>query len=130
MFAPRILIADDEQHIVQVLSLTLGRAGYDIDTATDGDTAWTSIQRSRPDLLITDQLMPGLTGRELAKRIHDLPGHKPIPVLMVSGRESVTNTQTGGAVSAVLPKPFSPRQVLAHVQELVGPPRNEEETTR
>ena len=130
MFAPRILIADDEQHIVQVLSLTLGRAGYDIDTATDGDTAWTSIQRSRPDLLITDQLMPGLTGRELAKRIHDLPGHTPIPVLMVSGRESVTNTQTGGAVSAILPKPFSPRQVLAHVQELVGPPRNEEEITR
>lgn len=130
MFAPRILIADDEQHIVQVLSLTLGRAGYDVDTARDGHAAWERIQRQRPDLLITDQLMPGYTGRQLADMARDLPGKAPLPVLIVSARESVTNTATDDAVSAVLPKPFSPRQVLAHVQELVGPAHSAEEPHR
>lgn len=130
MHSPRILIADDEQHIVQVLSLTLDRAGYDVVTAEDGDAAWHAVQQQRPDLIITDQVMPGLTGRELAARVRQVPGNESLPVLMVSAREIDPDPNTSRAVSAVLPKPFSPRQVLAHVQDLVGPARQDEEPKR
>ena len=120
MNPPRILVVDDEQHIVQVLSLSLRKAGYDVETAADGDAAWHAIENRRPDLLITDQVMPGITGLELAQRIHNTDD-KPLPVLIITARQPNLNTDGIDNIAAILPKPFSPRQVLAQVSQQVGP---------
>ena len=117
----RILIVDDERHIVQVLSLTLSRQGYEIITAEDGDAAWLAFCQHTPDLVITDLSMPGLSGTELAQRVH------PKPVMVVTARQLSPGSGGSSNITAVLPKPFSPRQVLSHVVELVGPARTDEE---
>lgn len=128
MKPPRIMVVDDEQHIVQVLSLTLRKAGYDVACADDGDAAWDAIQRQRPDLLITDQAMTGMTGTELARQVNINSDNKPVPVLIVTARQPLPDADADPAVAAVLPKPFSPRQVLAHVHDLVGPSTARQET--
>ena len=130
MSAPRILIADDEQHIVQVLSLTLNRAGYRVVTASDGEAAWQALTHTPVDLIITDQAMPGLTGTQLTTQARALPGNEGLPVLVVTARKLPAETGQGNPANAVLPKPFSPRGVLAHVEALVGPAPHVEETSR
>ena len=65
----RILIVDDEPHVVRVLKLALERAGYLVDQAGDGKEALEYLQRSEPDVLITDIDMPRMTGRELCTHI-------------------------------------------------------------
>jgi len=129
MKPPRILIADDERHIVQVLSLTLTREGYDVVTAGDGDAAWQAVLHQDPDLIITDQAMPGLTGTELASQVQSMGRDNPLPVMIVTAKQLAPQPWDVSNVAAVLPKPFSPRQVLAHVAELVGPARATEEKT-
>lgn len=129
MKPPRILIADDERHIVQVLSLTLTKQGYDVVTAGDGDAAWQAVLHQDPDLIITDQAMPGLTGTELASQVQTMGRDTPLPVMIVTAKQLAPQPWDVSNVAAILPKPFSPRQVLAHVAELVGPARPIEEKT-
>jgi CheY-like chemotaxis protein len=64
----RILIVDDEAHILQVLSLKLRNAGYDVLTAVDGEEAFEYASKQQPDLVITDFQMPYMTGRRAATR--------------------------------------------------------------
>ena len=126
----RILIADDEQHIVQVLSLTLTRGGYDVVTADSGDAAWQAVLQHDPDLIITDESMPGMTGTQLAQRVHKNEQYgqgKTTPVLIVTARHIAPTDGPSANITGILPKPFSPRQVLAHVADLVGPARASEE---
>ncbi|XAM01093.1 response regulator [Phycisphaeraceae bacterium D3-23] len=121
MNPPRILVVDDEQHIVQVLSLTLRRAGYSVETATDGDAAWRAIQTDRPDLVITDQSMPGITGTQLVERLQHATDGASLPVLIITAKRMAIEPNENHAVTAILPKPFSPREVLSKVYDLVGP---------
>ncbi|MEM9415538.1 MAG: response regulator [Planctomycetota bacterium] len=120
MTPPRILVVDDEQHIVQVLSLTLHRAGYDVKTATNGDAAWQAIQADQPDLMITDQAMPGITGTQLVERLQENPETAKLPVLIITARRMAIEPNTHSTVTDIMPKPFSPREVLAKVSHLVG----------
>ncbi|MFI4859730.1 MAG: response regulator [Phycisphaerales bacterium JB063] len=120
MTPPRILVVDDEQHIVQVLSLTLRRAGYDVITATDGDAAWRAIENDEPDLLITDESMPGITGTQLIERLQHHRDHAELPILIITARRMAIEPHDHHAVTAILPKPFSPREVLSKVHDLVG----------
>ena len=70
----RVLICDDELHIVKPLALKFRKAGYEVVTAEHGEDAWTVIQQQTPDLLISDILMPELDGFGLVSRIRD---HEP-----------------------------------------------------
>ncbi|KPK86310.1 MAG: hypothetical protein AMJ81_01650 [Phycisphaerae bacterium SM23_33] len=118
----KILVADDEAHILHIVSLKLAKAGYEVVTAIDGEEALELCLAERPDLLITDFQMPYLTGLELCQRLsrHDKTKDIPVLVLTARGFEIQPHKMAGANIVGVLSKPFSPREVLAKVQALMG----------
>src|SRR4051812_6939287 len=86
MSEKRILVADDESHILHVVSLKLRNAGYAVLTARDGQEALEIAQAEHPDLLITDYHMPGLSGLELCKKLKRDPATESIPTIMLTAR--------------------------------------------
>jgi len=118
----RIVVADDEAHILHVVSMKLSNAGYDVQTAEDGEEALELCQTDPPDMLITDYQMPYMSGVELCKALRQSESTKNIPAMMLTARgfdvEPAEMIEAG--ISAVLAKPFSPREVLSKVVELVG----------
>ena len=125
---PLILVIDDEAHIVHVVSLKLSKAGYEVITAEDGEEGLQVAMEQKPDLIITDYQMPFLTGMELCIELKQHETTCAIPALMLTARgfslagDSIDQTNIAGVIS----KPFSPRDVLAKVRDLVGEPINEE----
>jgi two-component system, OmpR family, alkaline phosphatase synthesis response regulator PhoP len=121
----RIVVADDEAHILHVVSMKLSNAGYAVQTAEDGEEALELCQTDPPDMLITDYQMPYMNGMELCKALRKSDCTKSIPAMMLTARgfdiEPPEMIEAG--ISAVLAKPFSPREVLAKVIELVGDPK-------
>ena len=114
-----ILVADDESHILNVVSLKLRNAGFNVLTASDGQEALDIAMQDRPDLLITDYHMPLLSGLEVCQRLRQ--ANKAIPAIMLTARgynlEPGDMTQSG--ILRMVSKPFSPRQLLAAVQEVL-----------
>jgi CheY-like chemotaxis protein len=125
MNSRRILVADDEPHIVGVLALKLRNAGFDVRTAADGEEAWELASKDPPDLVITDLQMPYMTGLDLCAKLKKHPATASIPAIMLTARGHAlapadlepTN------IRLVLSKPFSPREVLEHVEKILGQPR-------
>jgi len=118
---PRILLADDEAHILHVVSLKLRNAGYEVMTAADGQEALELARAERPDLVITDYQMPQLTGLELCAELRAEEATRDIPALMLTARGfSLTDEDLARTnIAEVISKPFSPRAILTRVQELL-----------
>ena len=116
-----ILVADDESHILHVVSLKLRNAGYRVITARDGQEALNLAYAERPDLIITDYHMPQLSGLELCRLLKNDPATQSIPAIMLTARgyhlEPHDTEQSG--ILRMLNKPFSPRNLLATVQEVL-----------
>jgi two-component system alkaline phosphatase synthesis response regulator PhoP len=118
----KILVADDESHILHVVSLKLRNAGYSVVTACDGQEALELAQAELPDLLIIDYHMPRLSGLELCQRLKHEPVANRIPAILLTARGydlDVESAQSSGIVR-ILSKPFSPRQLLATVNEVLA----------
>ncbi|HTL31033.1 MAG TPA: response regulator [Tepidisphaeraceae bacterium] len=118
-----VLLCDDEVHILRASEFKFARAGFDVRCANDGEEGWQAIQERQPDIVITDCQMPRLDGLGLAKRIHDDPTTTHIPVLMLTGKGFEiprTDKWKECGIVEVLPKPFSPRELLAKAQLLLG----------
>lgn len=117
-----ILVADDETHILHVVSLKLRNAGYRVVTARDGQEALELALQEKPDLLITDYHMPELSGLELCRRLKQEPTTCHMPAIMLTARGyhlEPHDTEESG-ILRMLSKPFSPRQLLATVDEVLG----------
>jgi two-component system phosphate regulon response regulator PhoB len=116
-----ILVADDETHILHVVSLKLRNAGFRVITARDGAEALEMAQQEHPDLIITDYHMPQLSGLELCQRLKQDEKTCRIPAIMLTARgyhlEPHDTEQSG--ILRMLSKPFSPRQLLATVNEVL-----------
>ncbi len=115
---PRILVADDNEKIVEVLSAYLEREGFDVVTATDGETAVAEVEKDVPDLALLDIMMPGVDGIELTRRFqrdHDLP------VILVTAKTEEVDRLVGLEIGAddYVTKPFSPREVVARVKAVL-----------
>ncbi len=119
-----ILVADDESHILNVVSLKLRNAGFRVLTAHDGQEALDLALAELPDLLITDYHMPQLSGLELCMRLKQDPKTRGIPKVMLTARgyhlEPQDTEQSG--ILKMLSKPFSPRHLLATVNEILDRP--------
>jgi two-component system alkaline phosphatase synthesis response regulator PhoP len=117
-----ILVADDESHILHVVSLKLKNAGYRVLTARDGQEALEIAQQEKPDLLITDYHMPQLSGIELCRKLKQDPATTHIPAIMLTARgyslEPADTEQSG--ILRMLSKPFSPRHLLSTVEEVLS----------
>ena len=113
----RILIVDDESHILHVLSLKLGKAGYDVLTAVDGEEGLHIAREEKPDLVITDIQMPYMTGLELSRELAMDGSTADIPVLILTARGYALSDQDleSANIRDVLSKPFSPRSLISLV---------------
>ena len=117
-----ILVADDETHILNVLSIKLQNAGFSVIAAEDGAEAYTLARSAQPDLIIADYQMPFLTGVELCSKLWSDSEARHTPVVLLTARGfSISETDRElGNIKRVIDKPFSPREVLACVHGLLA----------
>ena len=127
MSTRKIIAADDEAHILHIVSMKLRNAGYDVVTAMDGEEALELCRSEQPDLLITDYQMPYMSGLELCRELRKDDQTKDIPALMLTARgfDIEQDERTAAGIADVLAKPFSPREVLQRVKDLIGEPARE-----
>jgi two-component system alkaline phosphatase synthesis response regulator PhoP len=121
----KVLLCDDEVHIVRAAEFKLARAGYSVRCAADGQEAWEMIEQDRPDLLITDLQMPRLGGLGLIERLRERPDTKQLPVIVLSAKGFELKPQELAekwGVLAVVGKPFSPRELLRLVESAIPVP--------
>lgn len=126
----RVLVVDDEAHIVQVVALKLRNAELEVDTALDGAEALQMLRLRPYDLVVTDLQMPEMTGTELAQAMSVDPALARIPILMLTARGHLLREGEAEArnIAKVVHKPFSPRALLAEVMALL--PAREEASRR
>ena len=114
-----VLAVDDSASIRKLVELTLRREGYTVITADSGVTALAALARQRPDLVLLDVMLVALDGFQLCRVLRDHPDYDDLPIVILSGRESVADRETGlqAGVSAYLTKPFRPEQLIEAVRE-------------
>lgn len=115
----RLLLADDELHILRAAEFKLKRQGFDVVCANDGEEAWELLCQQPPDLVITDFQMPRLNGLDLIRRMRDNPEYATIPVLMLTAKgyelPHREMSDTLGIIE-IIDKPFSPRDLCDRAQ--------------
>lgn len=119
--APRILIVEDEQPLLEMLRYNFERADYEVDTEHDGDQAEIRLKEGVPDLLLLDWMLPGLSGIELCRRVRQWPVTKHLPIIMLTARSDETDRVRGFETGAddYVTKPFSVGELLARVGALL-----------
>lgn len=112
---PYIMVVDDDQEILRMLSCILELEGYSVTLATDGRAALALVEKRRPDLIILDIIMPELDGFQVLDLIRQ---HSNVPVIMLTGRYEVTMLHDALALGAddYVRKPFHTRELLARIQ--------------
>lgn len=118
----RILVADDDSDIRELVSLKLRAAGFDVRTAEDGGLAWEAIQADPPDLAILDVMMPAMDGLEVLRTVRAHEDTRHLIVVMLTARSRETDVSEGFASGAneYMLKPFSPRELVRRVQDLLA----------
>ena len=127
--AGQILIVDDEPGIRQMLSFTLAGDGYACTEAGDIEEAHNAIQARRPDLILLDWMLPGISGLDFARRLKRDSRTADIPVIMLTakGEESEKIKGLDSGADDYITKPFSTRELLARVRALLRRTRTPEE---
>ncbi len=118
----RILVADDDQVVCDIVVFKLTQAGYSVRAISDGASALAAIQDDPPDLAILDVMMPGLSGIDLLRRIRMDPRTADLAVILLTARSRDIDVDAGfatGAQDYVL-KPFSPRELLHRVNGVLA----------
>lgn len=118
---PQVLVVDDETAIREMIAFALERAGMQVQLAADARAALESISRLRPDIILLDWMMPGVSGIELTRRLRREPLTEEIPIIMLTARVSEDDKVSGleaGTDDYVI-KPFSPRELLARIRAVL-----------
>ncbi|HKZ56045.1 MAG TPA: response regulator [Anaerolineales bacterium] len=118
----RILIAEDERDIRDLIAFTLRFNGHQVIEATNGEEALRLTTKEKPDLVLLDVRMPRMTGYEVCQRIKEDASLTDIPVLFLSAKGQETEVKAGlesGAADYIL-KPFSPDQLMERVDSYLG----------
>jgi len=118
----KILIAEDERDIRDLITYTLQFAGYEVVSAGDGEEAVQLTQQEKPDLVLLDVRMPRMTGYDACKAIKADEKTKGIPVVFLSAKGQEAEIEAGmqaGAVEYIV-KPFSPDQLTARVRVVLA----------
>jgi CheY-like chemotaxis protein len=120
----KVLIVDDEPHMLRVTELSIKKGGYDIVIGRNGREAVDLATREKPALIVMDVSMPEMDGLTALQLLKANPETAPIPVIMLTVRgQALTRHQAEQSGAAVyLTKPFSPSQLLAEVNRLLAPP--------
>jgi DNA-binding response OmpR family regulator len=118
----RILIADDEPNIVVSLEFLMKQRGYDVRVASTGEEALAAVGEFAPDLILLDVMMPRMSGYDLCQRVRENPAWQGVKIIMLSAKGRDIEVSKGMAVGAdaYVTKPFSTKDLIAKVQELLG----------
>ncbi|MCE5215566.1 response regulator [bacterium] len=118
--ARKILVVDDERHIVRLVEVNLQRAGYDVVTAYDGVEALEKVKAEKPDMIVLDVMMPRKDGFEVLQDLQGNPATADIPVIMLTAKAQDADVFKGwqSGVSSYLTKPFNPRELLTFVERI------------
>ena len=111
----RILVVDDETQITRVLKTTLSSQGYEVKTATDGESGFDAAMDWLPDLIVTDLSMPRMSGIELCRAVRER-SQVPIIVLSVRGEEKNKIEALDAGADDYVTKPFSTNELLARIR--------------
>ena len=119
----KILVADDEPNIVISLEYLMKREGYTVLVARDGQEALDTIARERPDLVLLDVMMPKKSGFEVCQAVRANEELQSIKILMLTAKGRDTDLAKGLALGAdaYMTKPFSTRELVQKVAEMLGP---------
>lgn len=116
-----ILIVDDEYLIADILGYAMEDEGYMVVKASNGRRGLEVLDRERPELVITDFMMPVMDGLEFARAIRARPGSAELPIILMSGAQGSVGRASPELFAAVFDKPFDINLVIAKVKKLIGP---------
>jgi len=114
----RVLVVDDDENIVQLVRMYLERDGYQVWTTYDGSSAVEEFRRSRPDVVVLDLMLPGVSGLDICREIRR---ETNTPIIMLTARTTEADKLTGLDLGAddYVTKPFSPRELLARIRAVL-----------
>jgi len=118
----RILVADDDVDIRELVEFKLSTLGHDVVAVSDGQAAIDACQAQRPDLAVLDVMMPGVSGLDAVRAIRADPALAGLPVILLTARAQESDVETGfdSGADDYVTKPFSPRELAARVQALLA----------
>jgi DNA-binding response OmpR family regulator len=122
----RILVADDDDDIRDLVAFKLAQAGFAVQTAADGTAALAAIEDGPPDLAVLDVMMPGLSGIDVLRKIRDREDMAGVRVILLTARSRDADVDAGFATGAddYVIKPFSPRELLHRVNTVLARSRS------
>ena len=118
----RILVADDDVDIRELVEFKLSTLGHDVVAVGDGAAAIDACQAERPDLAVLDVMMPGVSGLDAIRAIRADPALADLPVILLTARAQESDVETGfdSGADDYITKPFSPRELASRVQALLS----------
>jgi DNA-binding response OmpR family regulator len=118
VMSSKVMVVDDEDHIVELARLYLTREGYEVEGVGDGSQAIARFGQIKPDLVVLDIMLPGADGLAICKEIRK---HSQVPIIMLTARDEVTDKVVGLEVGAddYLTKPFHPQELVARAKALL-----------
>ena len=116
-----ILIVEDEKDIVKMLEYNLGKEGFKILSARDGETALELVGKEHPDLILLDLMLPGIDGLEVCKALKEEKRTTLIPIIMLTAKSQESDKVLGLELGAddYMTKPFSPRELIARIKAVL-----------
>lgn len=110
----KIMIVDDERHVLRILRLSLERQGYQIETFNNGQEAFEALQQSQPDVLITDIQMPRMTGQELCLNISQQYPERTFLIIVLTSRTEIEHREWTSSLFNLqfLEKPVSMKNLI------------------
>ncbi|MCE5318536.1 MAG: response regulator transcription factor [Parachlamydia sp.] len=121
MQKPKLLLIEDEEDIAALIKLQAEMAGYRLVVEVDGLNGLRAIEKEKPDLIILDLMLPGLSGLDVCRKIKTNPDLKDIPVIMISAKSEELDVVLGLELGAddYVTKPFSPKILFSRVRAVL-----------
>jgi two-component system phosphate regulon response regulator PhoB len=121
MMRPKILLVEDDPHLVELISYNLEKENFDVIRTGDGEEALVLAQEEKPDLVILDWMIANLSGIEVCRRLRRAPSTANLPIVMLTARveeaDRIRGLETGA--DDYVTKPFSPRELVARIRALL-----------
>ncbi len=118
----QVLLIEDEANIAEALRFILSRDGWAVSVVADGALALAEVVRLRPDLVILDSMLPGMSGLEILTALRADPANAALPILMLTAKGQLRDREAAerAGVTAFMSKPFDNSEIRAMVRELLG----------